>query len=96
MIISFFIGVLLGLYVIKAVGYSNKYKNTKYASYVRFAIVVSVSILGPAAVYLLRVLYGEGQEGDTPLIYTAIFGASALVTIFGYSYYLSKNLNHGK
>ena len=95
-IISFLTGVALGLYMVVAIKYWEMYKATQYASYVRFAVVVSVSILGPGCIYFLRVLYGAGQDGDPPVITSAIFGITALTIFFAYLIYHSKKLAHGK
>ena len=96
MIIAFLTGVFLGLYMAIAAKYWQKYKTTKHAPYARFIFVVSVSILGPACIYLLRVLYGSGVDGDPPLTIVAIFGTTALTIFFAYLVYLSKQLAHDK
>ena len=73
MLLSIILGFMLGVYSAYVINIFNKNKNSKYIVYWRFFILVSISILGPAAVYLLRVFEGEGPNGDTPLLITAIF-----------------------
>ena len=95
MIIAFLTGILLGLYMVIAIKYWQKYKTTKYAPYARFTFVVSVSILGPACIYFLRVLYGTGIDEDPPLTIVAIFGSTTLAIFFAYLIYQSKKLADG-
>ena len=96
MIFSFLTGMSLGLYMVIAFRFWDKYKITKYGSYARFTVVVSVSILGPACIYILRLIYGTGPDGDPPLFTSVIFGSTALTTFFAYLIYQSKNATNGK
>lgn len=73
MLLSIFLGLMLGVYSAYVINIFNENKSSKYIVYWRFLILVSISILGPAAIYLLRIFEGEGPDGDTPLLITAIF-----------------------
>ena len=78
MILSIILGLLLGVYAAYMINIFNENKHSKYVVYFRFFIVVSISILGPVAVYVLRLFEGEGPDGDTSFIVMVVFCISLL------------------
>ena len=75
MITAIFIGALLGAYSAYMVGFFYKNKASKYVAYIRFFVVVSVSVLGPFAIYILRAIEGV----DAPLRVSIAFSISIII-----------------
>ncbi len=90
MLISIILGAVLGVYGAYAIMYFQENKNSKRIVYIRFFIIVSMSVLGPLAIYIIRNLEGVGSEGDPPLSTNLVFGISLLGWLFGLLFFFDK------
>jgi len=82
------IGFSLGVYVAYMVKVVYRFKGTPKVDLVRLAGGVSVSLLGPGSLYLLKLLDGKGRDGDLSGIIILIFGVVTAITMF---YLVSKH-----
>jgi disulfide bond formation protein DsbB len=93
MIIAIFLGTILGIYGAYMIKIFHENKNSKYILYIRFFIIISMSTLGPLAIYIIRIFEGVGSEGDPPLSIIVVFGISLLGWLLGLLFVLDKRNN---
>jgi len=91
MILSALLGTLVGVYGAYMIRFFYKNKKSKHLAYIRFLIVISISVLGPLAVYIIRIFEGVGVDGDPPESMMMIFGVSLLGWLFGLLFIFNKN-----
>ena len=68
-------------------------KKAPYASYIRFFSIITISVIGPGFIYILRLFEGSGEDGDFSLQVAIIFGISALSWLFPLIYIFDKKYN---